>query len=105
MLVHAISKYNDRCYSVTIKFNLHNCFCFLLIRRVIGKIGHNAFQPFDISPFRKETKYVWQFNDNWNQWTKLEDQTVMIVYAVGKYLNVILLKLEQFWVENLDTMK
>ncbi|KAL5261935.1 hypothetical protein ACHWQZ_G007592 [Mnemiopsis leidyi] len=31
----------------------------------------------------KETKYVWQFNDNWNQWTKLEDQTVMIVYAVG----------------------
>jgi len=31
----------------------------------------------------KETKYVWQFNDNWNQWSKLEDQTVMIVYAVG----------------------
>jgi len=31
----------------------------------------------------KETKYVWQFNDNWSQWTKLEDQTVMIVYAAG----------------------
>ena len=41
------------------------------------------FHLFDCMSFRKETKYTWQFNDNWNQWTKLEDQTVMIVYAVG----------------------
>ncbi|XP_063676908.1 uncharacterized protein LOC134813149 isoform X1 [Bolinopsis microptera] len=29
------------------------------------------------------SKYVWRFNDSWSQWSKLEDQTVMIVYAVG----------------------
>ena len=36
--------------------------------------------------FRTESsKYVWRFNDSWSQWSKLEDQTVMIVYAVGKF--------------------
>lgn len=31
----------------------------------------------------EDTKYVWKFNDDWNQWKGIEEKSVMIMYAVG----------------------
>jgi len=29
------------------------------------------------------TKYTWSFNTNWNQWNKMEEKAIMIIYASG----------------------
>lgn len=48
----------------------------------VMKVGREV-DPVTAAETYTETKYVWSFKDNWNQWTGVSDKAIMIVYATG----------------------